>query len=90
MNKENKITINVNINNESEDREIDCILQNDVNPTDIKTQANFLCSIDKNTNDYWKNLNYENISISISPNNKIGGVTELDEVSADPVKLMKK
>ena len=90
MNKGDKITINVNINNESEDREIDCILQNDVNPTDIKTQANFLCSIDKNTNDYWKNLNYENISISISPNNKIGGVTELDEVSADPVKLMKK
>lgn len=31
-------------------------------------------------------MNYESISISISPNNEIGGVAELDEVSADPTK----
>ena len=86
INKGNILSINVNINNESEDREISCNLENDVNPDNGQMQANYLCSVNKNTNDYWNSLNYEDISVSISPNNKIGGVTELDEISANPSK----
>ena len=86
LNKGNTLSINVNINNESEDREINCNLENDVEPDNGQIQANYLCSVNKNINDYWNSLNYESISVSISPNNKIGGITELDEISSNPAK----
>ena len=74
------------MNNESEDREIICTLENDVEPDINQIQANYLCSVNKNTNDYWNSLNYQNISASISQNNNIGGINELDETSANPGK----
>ena len=84
--KGDTISINVNINNDSEDKEITCVLQNDVNPDKGQMQANYLCSAQKSSDEYWSNLDYESISVSISPNNNIGGVSELDEISANPAK----
>ena len=86
LDKGSTISINININNESEDREITCTLENDVDPDNNQIQANYLCSVNKNTNDYWNSLNYQSISVSISQNNNIGGVSELDETSANPAK----
>ena len=86
LDKGSTISINININNESEDREITCTLENDVEPDNNQIQANYLCSVNKNTNDYWNSLNYQSISVSISQNNNIGGVSELDETSANPAK----
>ena len=81
------IQANIYVNNEKIDRTIDCILQNNVNPGNGQTQGNFLCSADKNTNDYWNSIDFSNISVSLSPNNdNIGGVAELDETSANPSK----
>ena len=81
------IQANIYVNNEKIDRTIDCILQNNVNPDNGQTQGNFLCSADKNTNDYWNSIDFSNISVSLSPNNdNIGGVAELDETSANPSK----
>ena len=87
MEKGKKLSINIYINNEKDDIPIDCILENSVAPKSEQTQANFLCSVDKNKNDYWKNLTYNNISISISPNNElINGVSDLDEIMSNPEK----
>ena len=86
LDKGSTISINININNESEDREIACTLENDVVPDNNQIQANYLCSVNKNTNDYWNSLNYESISVSMSQNNNVGGISELDETSANPTK----
>jgi hypothetical protein len=63
--KGKKISINLYINNEKDDIPIDCTLEDTVDPKNEQTQANFLCSVDKSKNDYWKNLNYNTISVSI-------------------------
>ena len=52
MEKGKKLSINIYINNEKDDIPIDCILENSVDPKSEQTQANFLCSVDKNKNDY--------------------------------------
>ncbi|MBO6244505.1 MAG: PT domain-containing protein, partial [Clostridia bacterium] len=86
LDKGKNITINVNIN-ENEEKPINCILEDSINPQQGQTQGNFLCSVNKNQNELWKNVNYQNISVSVSPNNDIiSGVDSLDETSANPSK----
>jgi hypothetical protein len=87
LDKGKNITINVNINNENEEKPINCILEDSINPQQGQTQGNFLCSVNKNQNELWKNVNYQNISVSVSPNNNIiSGVDSLDETSSNPSK----
>ena len=86
LDKGKNITINVNIN-ENEEKPINCILEDSINPQQGQTQGNFLCSVNKNQNELWKNVNYQNISVSVSPNNDIiSGVDSLDETSSNPSK----
>ena len=81
------ITINVNINKETEDKPIDCVLEDDIYPQKGQTQGNFLCSIDNNKNEIWEKVNFNNISVSISANNdEISGISSLDEISNNPSK----
>ena len=87
MNKGKKLTIKVNINNEKEDKEINCILEDSVTPQNGQSQGSFLCSIDKNKNSDWKNVNLNNLSVKISPNNElISGVSDLNDTKSNPAK----
>ena len=43
----------MNINNKSECWKIYCTLENDVNPENAHIQANILCLINKNDDEYW-------------------------------------
>ena len=87
MNKGKKLTIKVNINNEKEDKEINCILEDSVTPQNGQSQGIFLCSIDKNKNSDWKNVNLNNLSVKISPNNElISGVSDLNDTKSNPAK----
>ena len=87
LDKGKNITINVNTNNEKEEKPVDCILEDSIDPKQGKTQGNFLCSVDKAKNEKWQNVNFENISIAVSSNNDIiGGIDSLDEISANPSK----
>ena len=87
LDKGKNITINININNEKEEKPINCVLEDSINPQQGQTQGNFFCSVDKADNELWKNINYQNISVSISSNNDIiSGVDSLDETNANPSK----
>ena len=91
LEKGKKITINVNVNDQKEDKPVDCILEDSVAPSKGQTQGNFLCSVDKNKNTEWKDINMNDISVSISPNNDmISGVSDLDETTANPSKTDEK
>ena len=63
LDKGSIISINININKNSEDREIICTLENDAEPDNNQIQENYLWTVNKNNNDYWNSLNYESISV---------------------------
>ena len=87
MNKGKNLAIKVNINNETEDKEINCILEDSVTPQNGQSQGSFLCSIDKNKNSDLKNVNLNNLSVKISPNNElISGVSDLNDTKSNPAK----
>jgi len=91
LEKGKKITVNVNINDKKEDIPIDCILEDSVEPQKGQNQGSFLCSVDKSKDEDWKNINLDNISVNISPNNDmISGVSDLDEITANPSKTDEK
>ena len=81
------MSVNVYLNDEKTDRNLDCILENNVDPENGQVQGNFLCSAEKSTSDFWNSVDFTTASVSLSPNNSnIGGVAELDEISANPAK----
>ena len=74
-------------NKENKEKQIDCVLEINIDPKNGRAQGNFLCSVDKDKDESWKNVNFDNISINISPNNDIiSGIPSIDEISANPSK----
>ena len=79
------ININIFINQIKTKKNAICILENDVSQSDgLIEQGNFKCILNL-TNDEYNKADYKTISIS-SNNDNINGVSDLDEITANPYK----
>ena len=65
------------------EKNANCILEEDASP-DVGSliQGNFICSVTLTSSEY-SNTNFANIRIS-ADNNEIGGVSNLNEITANP------
>ena len=79
------ININIFINQIKTEKNAICILENNVSPNNgLIEQGNFKCTLNL-TNDEYNKADFKTISISLN-NDNINGVSDLDEITANPYK----